>query len=155
MHKRTHSHAHAHWHTIAHANKNTRYKLIYASYESLRMNPFVWIPPIAFCRCLSTQLSFIHTIFLRTLLEFSLVYLRWRAFIIKLLLMVPSFRHTDECASSPCQNGGTCNDGVREYSCTCADGYKGTNCETGRPMLSLSLYPIIKQWYLNSNHERV
>ena len=67
--------------------------------------------------------------------------------------MVPSFRHTDECASSPCQNGGTCNDGVREYSCTCADGYKGTNCETGRPMLSLSLYPIIKQWYLNSNHD--
>ena len=38
----------------------------------------------------------------------------------------------DECASSPCQNGGTCVDGVNEYSCTCAAGYTGTNCETSK-----------------------
>ena len=24
----------------------------------------------------------------------------------------------DECASAPCQNGGTCNDGVNGYTCT-------------------------------------
>ena len=36
----------------------------------------------------------------------------------------------DECASDPCENGATCVDGVKEYSCTCAAGYTGTNCET-------------------------
>lgn len=34
----------------------------------------------------------------------------------------------DDCASSPCANGGTCRDGVNEYSCTCPPGYTGTNC---------------------------
>ena len=36
-----------------------------------------------------------------------------------------------ECSSNPCQNLGTCNDGVNMYTCTCADGYAGDNCETG------------------------
>ena len=35
----------------------------------------------------------------------------------------------DECASRPCQNGGQCVDGVNEYTCTCAAGYSGINCE--------------------------
>jgi hypothetical protein len=35
------------------------------------------------------------------------------------------------CAANPCQNGGTCNaTGRKKYSCTCASGYSGTNCET-------------------------
>ena len=38
----------------------------------------------------------------------------------------------DECASSPCQNGGTCTDGVNSYTCTCVAGYEGDNCETGQ-----------------------
>ncbi|XP_019732999.1 zonadhesin, like [Hippocampus comes] len=34
------------------------------------------------------------------------------------------------CLSSPCQNGGTCNDiNNTSYSCTCAPGYQGFNCE--------------------------
>ena len=37
-----------------------------------------------------------------------------------------------ECASDPCQNSGTCADIVNGYSCACADGYEGTDCETGR-----------------------
>ena len=37
----------------------------------------------------------------------------------------------DECAPIPCQNGGTCSDGVNGYICTCDAGYEGTNCETG------------------------
>ena len=36
----------------------------------------------------------------------------------------------DECASSPCQNIGTCTDGVNMYACNCVDGYTGVNCET-------------------------
>ena len=35
--------------------------------------------------------------------------------------------------SSPiyCHNGGTCNliNGGREHTCSCADGWKGSNCE--------------------------
>ena len=34
----------------------------------------------------------------------------------------------DDCATNPCQNGGTCTDGVDSYNCTCAPGFKGTNC---------------------------
>ena len=38
---------------------------------------------------------------------------------------------TNECASNPCQHGGTCNDQVNQYTCTCAPGYEGTHCQTG------------------------
>lgn len=34
----------------------------------------------------------------------------------------------DECASSPCANGGTCRDGVNGFFCTCPPGYTGRNC---------------------------
>ncbi|KAK7105726.1 hypothetical protein V1264_017068 [Littorina saxatilis] len=37
----------------------------------------------------------------------------------------------DECASSPCQNGGSCVDQVNAYTCNCPAGYNGSNCETG------------------------
>ena len=29
-------------------------------------------------------------------------------------------------------NGGTCQDGVFQYTCACVDGYTGTHCETGK-----------------------
>ncbi|XP_072755210.1 uncharacterized protein Eys isoform X4 [Anoplolepis gracilipes] len=31
--------------------------------------------------------------------------------------------------TDPCLNGGTCNDGVAAYNCTCVDGFVGVNCE--------------------------
>ena len=37
----------------------------------------------------------------------------------------------NDCAGNPCLNGGSCNDGVNSYSCDCAYGYTGDNCETG------------------------
>ena len=36
----------------------------------------------------------------------------------------------NECASLPCQNGGTCTDHVAAFSCTCAVGYTDTLCQT-------------------------
>ncbi|GMS80573.1 hypothetical protein PENTCL1PPCAC_2748 [Pristionchus entomophagus] len=36
---------------------------------------------------------------------------------------------TDECASTPCLNGGTCIDAHLAYSCQCPSNYMGTNCE--------------------------
>ncbi|XP_033634228.1 fibropellin-1-like [Asterias rubens] len=35
----------------------------------------------------------------------------------------------DECSSSPCQNDATCVDGIDSYTCTCAAGFEGINCE--------------------------
>ena len=35
----------------------------------------------------------------------------------------------NDCMSNPCENGGSCTDGVNEYNCSCASGYTGTDCE--------------------------
>ena len=37
----------------------------------------------------------------------------------------------DECASNPCQNGGTCTHGIDTYSCVCDVGFHGHSCEFG------------------------
>ena len=52
---------------------------------------------------------------------------------------------TDECSSTPCQNGGTCTDLINAYSCTCEDGYEGTDCETG----NYSLFSFEKSVYIH------
>ena len=43
----------------------------------------------------------------------------------------PLFTDIDECASTPCQNGGECIDGVNSVTCKCAEYYTGPRCETG------------------------
>ena len=37
----------------------------------------------------------------------------------------------DDCVNEPCANGGTCDDGVNGYTCNCAPGYSGPNCNAG------------------------
>ncbi|XP_030839302.1 uncharacterized protein LOC100890729 [Strongylocentrotus purpuratus] len=46
-------------------------------------------------------------------------------------LVVYKNQDIDECASSPCVNGGMCVDGHDSYTCNCAKGYNGANCEIG------------------------
>ena len=38
----------------------------------------------------------------------------------------------DECVNHTCKNGGSCVDGVNNYSCSCLPGFNGDRCETGR-----------------------
>ena len=36
----------------------------------------------------------------------------------------------DECACSPCTNGGTCIDEIDYFTCECMSGFTGDQCET-------------------------
>ena len=45
---------------------------------------------------------------------------------------VTFFPDINECASDPCQNGGTCTDGVNGFTCANAAGYTGPLGETGK-----------------------
>ena len=45
--------------------------------------------------------------------------------------MCISILDIDECASDPCQNGGTCHDAENQHSCACKTGYTDANCQTG------------------------
>ena len=36
---------------------------------------------------------------------------------------------TNECQSNPCQNGGTCVDGVYKFTCLCTNSYAETFCQ--------------------------
>jgi len=40
------------------------------------------------------------------------------------------FVDINECASSPCVNGGSCVDAINGYTCSCVAGYTGVLCET-------------------------
>ena len=46
--------------------------------------------------------------------------------------ILPSLIDIDECASDPCQNGGTCLDQINSYNCSCVAGYIGSDCETSK-----------------------
>ena len=42
----------------------------------------------------------------------------------------------DDCSPGVCANGGTCVDGVDSYSCSCATGYTGPNCNTSKIVMN-------------------
>ena len=42
---------------------------------------------------------------------------------------VPAPYTINACASSPCQNNGSCVNGGNAYTCTCVAGYTGENCQ--------------------------
>ena len=38
----------------------------------------------------------------------------------------------NSCVSHTCLNGGSCADGVKNYTCRCVAGFKGDRCETSK-----------------------
>lgn len=51
----------------------------------------------------------------------------------------------NECLSNPCQNGGTCDNLVNGYRCTCKKGFKGEN-RSAYFYLPLCLFLIAYSW---------
>ena len=47
----------------------------------------------------------------------------------------------DECNSSPCQNGGSCENTDGTYTCKCDAGYGGKHCEQGLARHTSLIHP--------------
>ncbi|XP_053356969.1 fibulin-7 [Clarias gariepinus] len=45
----------------------------------------------------------------------------------------PVCKEINECASSPCANGGSCTDEVNGFTCVCARGWAGHTCQSPTP----------------------
>uniref|UniRef100_A0A7N5K3B2 Coagulation factor VII n=1 Tax=Ailuropoda melanoleuca TaxID=9646 RepID=A0A7N5K3B2_AILME len=50
-----------------------------------------------------------------------------------------SYTDGDQCASNPCQNGGSCEDQLQSYICFCLDDFQGRNCETNKKDLQVCM----------------
>ena len=86
-----------------------------------------FIPICCAWKCL--HLWLLRTVF-ENLANWLIVF--WRQ-LLKIMIKNYKFYALDinECSSSPCQNGGTCSDLLNSYTCSCASGYGGTQCEKG------------------------
>ncbi len=59
--------------------------------------------------------------------EFLYTYRKFQIHKITLHYIIFYFRN--ECDSSPCLNGGTCQNFLGSHACLCQPGFQGTNCE--------------------------
>ena len=59
-------------------------------------------------------------------------YLLWLSIYLCNMFVLPDI---DECASNPCQNGGTCVDKINTFFCRCGNYHRGTTCEYGEKTL--------------------
>ena len=48
------------------------------------------------------------------------------------------------CDSGPCQNNASCENFRTFYTCNCAAGFEGVNCQTGKNLVSVRLQPAGK-----------
>ena len=48
-----------------------------------------------------------------------------------ILFSIPS-PDINNCVNHTCENGGSCVDGVNNYSCNCLVGFTGYHCEIGK-----------------------
>ncbi|XP_044141533.1 vitamin K-dependent protein Z-like isoform X1 [Bufo gargarizans] len=63
-----------------------------------------------------------------------------------------SYHEGRPCSSSPCKNEAVCTDFIRRYTCTCAEGYTGKDCQ----FASNECYPDAEdgcQHFCEPNHE--
>ncbi|XP_041369439.1 protein crumbs-like isoform X2 [Gigantopelta aegis] len=74
----------------------------------------------------------------------------WFYLVLGILLCIPgsSLQNTvdsdvDDCLTIPCQHGGTCIDGFKNYTCKCPHNFNGTNCENDLRNLGCVTYPCL------------
>ena len=46
--------------------------------------------------------------------------------------LICSLTEKDQCLSTPCLHGGTCNDDIDDFICTCAKPYGGKTCQMSK-----------------------
>ena len=46
---------------------------------------------------------------------------------------------------SPCNNGGTCKDGIASYTCICPNGFTGQDCE-------ISTLPMYLTYFVSNTY---
>ncbi len=51
---------------------------------------------------------------------------------VNLIVILLKLTDVNECATSPCQNGGTCENNHGFYTCICEKAFTGTDCEIGK-----------------------
>lgn len=54
--------------------------------------------------------------------------------------MISQITDIDDCASDPCQNGGSCVDGFFSYECNCADGWTAWDCDYSNTTLYFKIF---------------
>ena len=47
-------------------------------------------------------------------------------------IVIVLFSDINECDSDPCENGGSCENSIGSFMCTCVAGYEGDTCESGK-----------------------
>lgn len=58
----------------------------------------------------------------------------------------------DECSSSPCLNGGTCTDGINNYTCACPSPFFGRQCQGTETTYSiLALKQFLTRMHVRRN----
>ena len=55
----------------------------------------------------------------------------WNVQLSEVELQILAFEE-NECESNPCDNGGTCVDGLYSFSCLCSTGFRGDSCHIGK-----------------------
>ena len=48
----------------------------------------------------------------------------------------------DYCINVTCKNGGSCVDGLDNYTCSCGTGFSGDHCETGTAESTIILVEV-------------
>ena len=61
------------------------------------------------------------------------------------------FSDIDDCSPSPCQNGGSCVDGVNQFTCDCVTGFSGINCEISKYLTCLNI-PTRQTLFIGGRH---
>ena len=72
---------------------------------------------------------------------------RLHRIILQLIMLCWSYSDVDECAKSPCKNGGSCTNTAGSFTCKCQQGFQGKLCDQGSILFPfLFIICCFKKW---------